>query len=584
MRPPLPLIIAPTIYVQYGGQQMVGNSAAYLVGTSSRIAGTIGETLTGVYSRTGSNLVIGTNTYTAYKIYSGYQGQICNNSLWWSATCGAQSPGGAEAPAPQREPVSQVEGLKNISDIQNALNQYVGQVLTDCNGNSLIANNRYIQYDYENRPIKIVNLDGSYEAYVYDYTGQRVAKAYTPASGGATTKTVYIGTVYEENYVNNICTGTVKYVYAGSQRVAMKTHSFSGSPDSVYYFQTDHLGSTNLLTDSSGNVVRNTQYCPFGGSFMGSDTGSVDNAHKFTGQINDSGTGLYYYGARYYDPQMCTFLTPDTLVQNPYDPQLLNRYTYCRNNPVTNTDPSGNYEVPMYGGQNGTDTTATGYFNPNYLVNTVYSTCTNLDWLAGFGARSLGYSSLISYGCAGVCGIGAGIGIATCDPVLAATGVYYGISFMDAGAYTGYGSTALYLYDWQINNNEESGKEFITDIIEYPLMMGSFGLGKLIAPELETAIQPLAVPAAELGYSLWGAPYLNKTIFNGPSATQNSQSDNDNTNTINNDFDPEINYNTNPSINENPEINTGGNDGSSGNDFTGNDPDNGDPLACIKRR
>ncbi|OGS15759.1 MAG: hypothetical protein A2251_08735 [Elusimicrobia bacterium RIFOXYA2_FULL_47_53] len=70
-------------------------------------------------------------------------------------------------------------------------------------------------------------------------------------------------------------------------------------------------------------------------------TSGTSASRKYTGQIFDSGTGLYYYNARYYDPQLGTFITPDTIVQDLYDPQNLNRYSYCRNNPIIYTDPSG---------------------------------------------------------------------------------------------------------------------------------------------------------------------------------------------------------------------------------------------------
>ncbi len=63
--------------------------------------------------------------------------------------------------------------------------------------------------------------------------------------------------------------------------------------------------------------------------------------HKFTGQELDDETGLYYYGARYYDPQLGRFISADTIVQAPFDPQTLNRYSYCRNNPIVYSDPSG---------------------------------------------------------------------------------------------------------------------------------------------------------------------------------------------------------------------------------------------------
>jgi uncharacterized protein RhaS with RHS repeats len=51
---------------------------------------------------------------------------------------------------------------------------------------------------------------------------------------------------------------------------------------------------------------------------------------------------LYYYGARYYDPQIGRFISPDTIVPDPANPQTLNRYSYCLNNPLKYTDPSGN--------------------------------------------------------------------------------------------------------------------------------------------------------------------------------------------------------------------------------------------------
>src|SRR5690606_22481115 len=56
--------------------------------------------------------------------------------------------------------------------------------------------------------------------------------------------------------------------------------------------------------------------------------------HKFTGQEQDS-SGLYYYGARYYDPELGRFIQPDTFLDG------LNRYAYCGNNPINFIDPTG---------------------------------------------------------------------------------------------------------------------------------------------------------------------------------------------------------------------------------------------------
>jgi RHS repeat-associated protein len=65
---------------------------------------------------------------------------------------------------------------------------------------------------------------------------------------------------------------------------------------------------------------------------------------KFTGQRFD-GTGLYYYNARYYDPTIGRFISPDTVIQSFANPQCFNRYSYCLNNPLKYIDPSGNKSV-----------------------------------------------------------------------------------------------------------------------------------------------------------------------------------------------------------------------------------------------
>jgi RHS repeat-associated protein len=67
--------------------------------------------------------------------------------------------------------------------------------------------------------------------------------------------------------------------------------------------------------------------------------------YTYTGQEFDAGTGLLYYGARYYDPALGRFVQPDTLVPDPANPQSLNRYAYVLNNPLKYTDPSGHCPV-----------------------------------------------------------------------------------------------------------------------------------------------------------------------------------------------------------------------------------------------
>jgi RHS repeat-associated protein len=113
---------------------------------------------------------------------------------------------------------------------------------------------------------------------------------------------------------------------------------------SITYFHEDQLGSTRLGRTGS-TTTQQISFMPFGSVY--SQSGS-QLRNTFTGQEFDAETGLYYYGARYYDPTIGRFLEPDPLVADPTDPQSLNRYTYVRNNPASNIDPTGATDLYLY--------------------------------------------------------------------------------------------------------------------------------------------------------------------------------------------------------------------------------------------
>ena len=81
------------------------------------------------------------------------------------------------------------------------------------------------------------------------------------------------------------------------------------------------------------------RYAPYGKERWAEGTLPTD--FGFTGQRDVPGTGLMYYRARYYHPALGRFISADTIVPSPGDPQSLNRYAYVRNNPLKYTDPSG---------------------------------------------------------------------------------------------------------------------------------------------------------------------------------------------------------------------------------------------------
>jgi RHS repeat-associated protein len=192
-------------------------------------------------------------------------------------------------------------------------------------------------YDYADRLTKVEENSSTTGEYVYDGKSKRLQ-----ATENSTT-TTYIhfgyGVLYEET-----SSTSAAYVYGPTGLLAKRTTA--GQESHTYYYHTDHLESTRLVTDESKNIISAITYHPFGEP--DDKEGSED--FLFTGKERDS-TGLFYYGARYYDPDIGRFLTRDPMRKMDIEnPQNLNKYTYCLNNPVKFIDPDGaeclNYSHP----------------------------------------------------------------------------------------------------------------------------------------------------------------------------------------------------------------------------------------------
>ncbi|MBD3249184.1 hypothetical protein GF336_04005 [Candidatus Woesearchaeota archaeon] len=204
----------------------------------------------------------------------------------------------------------------------------------DENGNLIQDMSNYYEYNSLNQLIR-VREGGSegriLEEYFYDESGQRIKKI-TYDEDESSKTTYYI----DKNYVREIDDSGEKdtvYYYDSDSLVGRK------DPDGeLYFYHPNHLGSTDIVTDSSGDVVEETEYLPFGEVLEGGDS-----RHLFTGQEKDQDTGLHYYNARYYSSFLRHFTQPDTMLPDIYDPQQLNRYSYARNNPVKYVDDSGHF-------------------------------------------------------------------------------------------------------------------------------------------------------------------------------------------------------------------------------------------------
>lgn len=199
----------------------------------------------------------------------------------------------------------------------------------DANGNMLTGAGRTYTWNLENKPLTITQA-GQTTTFVYDGDGGRVKKIV------GTTTTRYISKLYECDNTN--CT---RYVYAGSARVA--TVASNGA---IHFWHPDHLGSSTVITDSTGAKVQALTYYPYGATRTNQSftTPAVDVPYKYTGKELDSSTNLYYYEARYYDPELGRFISADTIVPRPRDPQEFNRYSYAGNNPLIYTDPTGHWK------------------------------------------------------------------------------------------------------------------------------------------------------------------------------------------------------------------------------------------------
>jgi len=130
-----------------------------------------------------------------------------------------------------------------------------------------------------------------------------------------------------------------EYIYAGGMLVA----EYVPATAKYYYYTTDQIRSSRVITDQSGTVVYSAQYDPYGGLITETVTGYTPNL-KFSGKEREKESGLDYFGARYYDNRSFRFLSVDPIINKDealVNPQLWNLYSYCRNNPVTFFDPDG---------------------------------------------------------------------------------------------------------------------------------------------------------------------------------------------------------------------------------------------------
>ena len=256
--------------------------------------------------------------------YDGLDRLISAHCIFWSHVFSYDKVGNRTSKDSVSYTINAVNEVTTLSD---------GTTFTyDSNGNRIQrtegTDTWVYTYGYGNRLTRIEKNDIILAEYVYDGSGKRIQVTET----GGTTTYLYRGydVLYEEN-----TTGEAAYVYSPLGKVAKRT-TIDGESNTFFY-HSDRLGSTRLVTDQDKNIVSAATYHPFGEP----STGEGSEPYLYTGKEKDS-SGLYYYGARYYDPEIGRFITRDQKSGGISIPQTLNRYTYCINNPLRYIDTDGN--------------------------------------------------------------------------------------------------------------------------------------------------------------------------------------------------------------------------------------------------
>jgi len=190
-----------------------------------------------------------------------------------------------------------------------------------------------LTYDQANRLTQFAAA--STTSYGYNGDGLRMCKytgsSSTPCSAGGTNQYLWNVAGSVPLLVKD---GSTNYLYGPA---GLPLEQISGS--TALWYHHDQIGSTRLITNSTGTSQATYTYDPYGG--LASNTGSITNPLRFTGQYTDLESGYLYLRARYYDPTTAQFISEDPLTRQTPSP-----FSYAGDDPLDKIDPNGMKELP----------------------------------------------------------------------------------------------------------------------------------------------------------------------------------------------------------------------------------------------
>jgi RHS repeat-associated protein len=218
----------------------------------------------------------------------------------------------------------------------------------DSCGNQIKENEeRNFQWDYGDKlrlyynQTSLGNEPSVYTHYLYDAGGNRVKK-FTRTSGGNWETITYIDGIIEyredsSKYqsISHVMDASTSSAQSARIATIREGDDFDDSTPAIKYNLDDHLGSSNVLVDENGTLVNREEYYPFGETSFGSYS---KKRYRFCGKEKDAESGLYYYGARYYAPWLCRFVSVDPLAG--YYP-FYTPFQYAGNQPINFIDLDG---------------------------------------------------------------------------------------------------------------------------------------------------------------------------------------------------------------------------------------------------
>lgn len=192
-----------------------------------------------------------------------------------------------------------------------------------------------------------------------DYTGGGVHQhnTYDASGNRVRRKSVQSETLFSSQYFDlENGTQSVRHVFAGGTRVASELGKFKSglnqvAPDkrgTAYFFHSDHLGSTSVVTAEDASVHESLEYFSDGETWIDRAPQKPINGYLFSGKPFDPETGFYDFGQRFYDPRTSIWLSVDRAFTTSPNlgigkPFTLSVSAYAAQNPIRMIDPDGNY-------------------------------------------------------------------------------------------------------------------------------------------------------------------------------------------------------------------------------------------------